>query len=79
MITKIKTGCFADGSRRNPIYPLDYFGEDNEMINDKQRRRLTDLICQNIEDEEERDRLLSETSEMTSAEAKEAIFEYLRW
>ena len=49
------------------------------MINDKQRRRLTDLICQNIEDEDERERLLSEVSEMTSAEAKEAIFEHLRW
>ena len=49
------------------------------MINDKQRRRLTDLIYQNIEDEDERSRLLSEVSEMTNSESKEAIFEYLRW
>lgn len=72
MITKTKDyGAF--GPKRSYFFPVDDRDEDRPMTK-QMRRTLTDLIYQTM-DEDGRERLLSQLTDMTQAEAKEMIFE----
>jgi len=51
------------------------FSMDDAMINSKQKRLLTVSIYQSVEDEDEREALLSQIDEMTSSEANELLYE----
>jgi hypothetical protein len=72
MITKTKEyGAF--GPKRSYFFPVDDRDEDRPMTK-QMRRILTDLIYQTM-DEDGRERLLTQLSDMTQSEAKEMIFE----
>jgi len=72
MITKTKEyGAF--GPKRSYFFPVDNRDEDRPMTK-QMRRTLTDLIYQTM-DEDGRERLLSQLTDMTQAEAKEMIFD----
>jgi hypothetical protein len=72
MITKTKEyGAF--GPKRSYFFPVDDRDEDRPMTK-QMRRTLTDLIFQTM-NEEGRERLLAQLSDMTQAEAKEMIFD----
>lgn len=72
MITKTKDyGAF--GPKRSYFFPVDDRDEDRPMTK-QMRRTLTDLIYQTM-DEDGRERLLSQLTDMTQAEAKEMIFD----
>ncbi|MSU44998.1 hypothetical protein EXS45_02350 [Candidatus Nomurabacteria bacterium] len=70
MTTKTATASF-EGPRRSYFLPMC----EEEMINDRQRHTLTELIFQNI-DEDKRDSYLNQISELTSSEASEMIMEF---
>lgn len=72
MITKIKNKF--DGHKRT--YITSDYSYPEEIISNKQRSLLTELILTKIYDEESREGYLSQISdEMTSSEANEMIFE----
>ncbi|MEI8339855.1 MAG: hypothetical protein WCF94_04320, partial [bacterium] len=71
-ITKIK--CGFKGPRKCYVSPME-FSMDDAMINSKQKRLLTVSIYQSVEDEDEREALLSQIDEMTSSEANELLYE----
>jgi hypothetical protein len=72
MITKTKEyGAF--GPKRSYFFPVDD-SDENKPMTSQIRRTLTDLIYQTM-DEDGRERLLSQLSDMTQAEGKEMIFE----
>jgi len=73
MTTKSKS-CF--GPRRGYDFPEYYARED--MITDRQRRVLTNYI-QTLQDEHERERMLSELDEMSCDEADDMIFQVSKW
>ena len=64
-----------DGPRN--YWPARYLGEI-PMINRNQKERLTTLIYQNIEDENERELRLSELDDLTQADADYALFQFSR-
>jgi len=72
MITKIK--CGFRGARRSYVSPVD-FGLDDRMINAQQKRSLISAIYEYIEDEDERETLLSQIDDMTADEANEMLFQ----
>ena len=72
MITRTKEyGAF--GPKRSYFLPVDDRDEDRPMTK-QMRRTLTDLIFQTMDDDG-RERLLAQLSDMTQAEAKEMIFD----
>jgi hypothetical protein len=72
MVIKTKEyGAF--GPKRSYFFPVDDRDEDRPMTK-QLRRTLTDLIYQTM-DEDGRERLLSQLTDMTQAEAKEMIFD----
>ena len=77
MITKYKINL--RNLRRNNDSSLDYINNNVEITN-YQRKRLTDLYCQNFQCEELENRL-AELSELSSLEAQEIIllFETASW
>jgi len=64
-----------DGPRN--YWPIRYLGEI-PMITQNQKERLTTLIYQNIEDENERELRLSELADLTQADADYALFQFSR-
>jgi len=67
-----------DGPRNNHGFPLDFTGAEEEKMSDHNRRVLTDLIFQKVQDENERERWLSQINdEMTKADSEELIFSFL--
>lgn len=71
MITKTIT---ADFELPRNYWPPRYLGEE-EMISDRQKSTLTELICANFQ-EEERELRLSQLENMTAIEATDAIYDY---
>ena len=72
MITKTKEyGAF--GPKRSYFFPIDDRDENRPMTK-QMRRTLTDLIFQTMDDDG-RERLLSQLTDMTQSEAKEMIFD----
>jgi len=72
MITKIK--CGSRGARRGYVSPVD-FGFNDSMINSQQKRSLISAIHENIEDEDEQERLLAQIDDLTVSEANDMLFE----
>jgi hypothetical protein len=72
MITKTRT-CGSFGPKRSYFFPIDNRDEDRPMTK-QMKRTLTDLIYQTM-NEAGRERLLSQLSDMTQAEAQEMIFD----
>ncbi len=64
--------CF-DYPERKYIFPTKYMGEE-EMITDRQKRTLTELIYANFQGDE-RELRLSQVENMTSSEALDSICE----
>ena len=72
MITKVQT-AENYGPKRSYFFPVDD-KDENKPMTSQIRRTLTDLIYQTM-DEDGRERLLSQLSDMTQAEGKEMIFD----
>ena len=72
MITKYKTNL--RNLRRNHDPSLDYISNNVEISN-YQRKRLTDLYCQNFQCEELENRL-AELDGLSSLEAQEIILQF---
>ena len=78
MVTKTLRGSY-DAPRRSFAITLDnYMGENEEMISDNQKRTLTNLILQKVQEEGERERFLANLSDMTHADAEDSIFNLLK-
>jgi hypothetical protein len=75
MITKIKNS--SCDYRRGYVASSD-FSDNIKMINSRQKRTLTELIYQRVQDESERDSWLSQINDMSFDDASETIFEFLR-
>lgn len=78
MITKVKGG-FEEPPKMWWYRPEVVNTE--EMADENQRRTLTELIYQNILDEDGQEEYLSQLNDLTSAEAADMIFEFrmARW
>jgi hypothetical protein len=78
MILKTLKGSY-DAPRRSFAVSLEnYMGENEEMISDSQKRTLTNLILQKVQEEGERERFLANLPEMTRYDAEESIFNLLK-
>lgn len=78
MIVKTIKGAF-DAPRRSYAVALENYEE--EMISPNQRRTLTNLIYEKIDEKEEQERWLNQLDDMTKVDAEDAIFDFLsaRW
>lgn len=78
-MTKIITASF-EGPSRGYNFLTDDTGEES-MATNRQKHTLSDLIFQNIEDEERREDYLQQLGEITKAEASDWIIEFTmgRW
>ena len=76
MITKTITADF-ELSRSSYIFPWKSLGE-TPLITKNQKEKLTSLIYQNIEDENERELKLSELEDLTESDASYALFQFSR-
>lgn len=76
MVTKTKTNWF-DGQEGNYVFPVEYI--EDGMITRSQKKTLTDLILQNVYDEDDREQKISQLSELSSSEADDFIFDLSRW
>ena len=74
-MTKVIAHGF-DGPRGHYVFPLGSIGEE-ELINNGQRRTLTELILRNIEDSNEQEQRLALLDDLTVREADKAIFEFM--
>jgi len=54
-----------------------FVNAEDRNITDSQRRILTDLFYQNIQDEDKRESWLSQLDSMSEADANDTIFEFL--
>ncbi len=70
-----KTMMSGFNNTRGYFSPLD-FEEKEVMITNQQRDTLTDLVIQNINEDEERQRWFSMMDDMTEKEANGAIFDF---
>jgi hypothetical protein len=61
-----------EGSRRGYFFPMC----KEEMISGRQLRTLTELIMQNIEDEESKEGYLAQINDLTASEANKMILEF---
>jgi hypothetical protein len=61
-----------EGPRKSFFFPVC----KEEMISGRQLRTLTELIMQNIEDEESKEGYLNQISEINSSEANKMILEF---
>ena len=75
MIVKTLKGSFYDPKRSFVISSRNYMEE--EMISPSQRRTLTNLIYDRVNDKSEQDRWLSQMDDMTKTDAEDAIFDFL--
>ena len=69
----MNTKTCLDYPGRKYIFPTRYIGEE-EMITDRQKRTLTELIYANFQGEE-RELRLSQLEDMTSVDATDATYE----
>jgi hypothetical protein len=74
MIVKTQKGSFYE-PQRSYVISSDIGGE--EMISSSQRRTLTNLIYEKIDDGNERERWLNQLEDMTRVDAEDAIFDFL--
>jgi hypothetical protein len=74
MILKTLKGSF-DAPRKSYAVALEDYEE--EMISPNQRRTLTNLIYEKINENEERERWLNQLDDMTRVDAEDAIFDFL--
>jgi hypothetical protein len=76
MITNTAIASF-EGPRKSYFFPVC----KEEMISSRQLRTLTELIIQNIEDDNEREYRLSSLDDLTAKDAEKTIFEFemARW
>ena len=78
MVTKTLKGSY-DAPRRSYAVSLEnYMGESEEMISDSQKRTLTNLVLQRVQEEGERERFLANLPDMTHTDAEDSIFNLLR-
>ena len=76
MIVKTIKGSFYNPKRIYAVSSKNYM-EEEEMISDKQRRTLKNLIFERIQDSDECERWLSQMDDMTATDAEDAIFDFL--
>ena len=69
----MNTETCLDYPGRKYIFPTRYMGEE-EMITDRQRRTLEELICSNFQGNE-RELRLSQIDDLTATDALDAICE----
>jgi hypothetical protein len=78
MILKTLRGSY-DAPRRSYAVSLEnYMGDNEEMISDSQKRIITNLVLQRVQEEGERERFLANLSDMTHADAEDSIFNLLK-
>ena len=76
MIVKTLKGSFYEPQRSYVISSENYMGEE-EMISDRQRKTLTNLIYSKVQDADECERRIAQMEDMTSTDAENEIFSFL--
>jgi hypothetical protein len=69
------------GPKRVSTFPPDFTGNEEKMIDERQRKMLTELILAKSTDEKEAELFLSQIDSMNSDDAEDLIFSLLsnRW